>query len=289
MLSIDQALTLGRLAEESFVRHGLRVTSDGAGAVSGPDGHFGLHNLATKVAAARWRRWPALVEEHTTSVLAAHAAAEEPIRPGQVLLKLRHVDDLPSTPDFEAASRLPGILALPAVDRPTHVHELLHADRFAHLGDYAAVSAIGLANLRALPAPSVESLRADEARPDSVVHIFIADDFFGASRVLLLDELLASALHVEGAPHGCLVAVPNRHVLAVHILEGVGVVAASRVLMDLGASQCATSPGPISPDVYYLPVRGMGQRVGYVEDDGAARFVVEGRLQEAFVALGLMG
>lgn len=289
MLSVEQAAALGQLAEQAFRQHGVPATYDGAASLHAGGRYFGLHNLATVAARTPWRRWPTVVDNHVRALQAAERAGtvERPPDPEQLLLKLRAAGDLPNPVDFDAASPFPGLLALPAIDTPTHVQELLSAAHLEPLGGLEQLRDRALQNLRARPVPEHSSVLADDARADSEIHLFTGDDYFVASRALVLDALLRSTLRVERPAHGCLVAVPNRHVLAVHVLSGAGVVAAMRALVGIAESQ-VTGAGPITDEVFYVPADGPIEQVTQ-RDDGELRVVVDGRLAEAFARLGLLG
>ncbi len=101
--------------------------------------------------------------------------------------------------------------------------------------------------LRALRQPQHETLTAGRAKVES----FVADDVFGASRLLVLDELLAEILLVERPSHGTLVVVPNRHLLAVHILESVRAIPAALGLLGELAVVEHRIAEPLSPWVYF--------------------------------------
>ncbi|MDT4918727.1 MAG: hypothetical protein QOH89_3427, partial [Pseudonocardiales bacterium] len=272
--------------ERTFRAGGMPATYDGAGALHSGGHHYGLHNLAAAVSRAPWRKWPDLVDRHVAAMAEIARATDRPIADGQKLLKLRAETDLPEPPDFDAPSGLPGILALPAVDLPTHVQELMKSATVDELGGLEEFLRLGIENLRRLPSPSHQALRADEERADSEVHIFTSDDFFGASRVLVLDHLLASALRTERPSHGCLVAVPNRHLLAVHLVSGMGVLAAIKLLVHIAEGE-QDAPGPISDCVFYLPKDGPGQRLTERDETGV-RIIADGAFAEALAGLGLI-
>lgn len=101
--------------------------------------------------------------------------------------------------------------------------------------------------LRRLPLPRHRELTSE-------VHTFVADDVLGASRLLILDELLAALLHVERPSHGVLVIAPNRHLLAVHVLTRLDAVAPALQLMSELALVEHRLAGPVSPWVYYRDV-----------------------------------
>jgi hypothetical protein len=285
MLSVPQAAALGALAERAFRASGMPASYDGEGALHTGGSHYGLHNLATVVSRAPWKKWPSLIDHHVALMAEIDRAEDAPVQRQQKLLKVCAQDGLPEPVEFDAPSGLPGILALPAVDLPTHVKEMMRTADVDALGGLEEFRRIGLENLRRLPLPSHEVFRADEARSDSEVHIFTSDDFFGASRVLVLDHLLTSLLHTERPAHGCLVAVPNRHLLAVHLVSGVGVIAAIKLLVQIAEGE-QDAPGPISDGVFYLPPDGPGQRLTERDPDGV-RIIADGAFAEALIALGL--
>ncbi|MCL2454828.1 MAG: hypothetical protein FWD18_05940 [Micrococcales bacterium] len=119
-------------------------------------------------------------------------------------------------------------------------------DPAAHGGEERCVRA-ALDGLRALPRPRHQTLTAGRAE----VETFVSEDVFGASRLLMLDELMAETMLVERPSHGMLVIVPNRHMLGVHVLESVlAIPSALRLLGDLALAEHRIA-GPLSPWVYF--------------------------------------
>jgi hypothetical protein len=285
MLSVPQAAALGLLAERAFRAAGMPASYDGAGALHTGGQHYGLHNLAAAASQEAWTKWPALVERHVAAMAEIARSEDAPVTDSQKLLKLRAADDVPELVEFDAQSGLPGILALPAIDLPTHVRELMKASAVDELGGLESFRTTAIENLRRLPLPEHQAYRGDDERADSEVHIFTAEDFFGASRVLVLDHLLASMLRTERPAHGCIVAVPNRHLLAVHLVSGVGVIAALQLLVRIAEGE-QDAPGPISDGVFYLPLDGPGQRLNERDGD-TVRIIADGAFADALTALGL--
>ncbi|MCL2467801.1 MAG: hypothetical protein FWF02_10405 [Micrococcales bacterium] len=114
-------------------------------------------------------------------------------------------------------------------------------------GGPALCRRVAMDGLRALRKPRHETLTAGRAN----VETFVADDVFGASRLLILDELLAETLLIERPSHGMLVVVPNRHLVAVHILESVrSIPAALGLLGELAVIEYRIAE-PVSPWVYF--------------------------------------
>ena len=291
VLSREDAARLVALTRHTFAEHGRETVPDGQGALVGQGHVHGLSNLAATVSLVPRREWPGLVRRHVATMLQAHET-EEPAdldaARDLLLVKLRAAAEIPSPRPLYAPEVLPGVLAVAALDYPTHVSELLSDERVDELGGWEAVREVAWSNLRRLPAPARQDLHGDPDRQDGTVHVLTSEDFFGASRLLLLDELLAG-LGVERPAHGVLLVVPNRHLLAVHVLRGPGVVAAVDVLVRLAAGEHAGRPGPVSPHVYFRAADGRTQQVTRVQDDGTTAVQVEGALAEAFTALGLLG
>ncbi|MBU4215083.1 MAG: hypothetical protein L6367_10620 [Cellulomonas sp.] len=102
--------------------------------------------------------------------------------------------------------------------------------------------------LARLPAPRHSTLRVGA---DARIETYVSDDVFGASRLLVLDGLLAATLRIERPEHGVLVIAPNRHLLAVHVLERIEAVPAALQLLGELAVVEHRIADPVSPWVYY--------------------------------------
>lgn len=290
-LSREDALTIDRLAREAVAQRGVEVTSDGAGLLTAMDGRtYGLSNVAARAAAQSRTGWPELVAGHVEGLLASHDIPEpqslDEVRT-QVYPRLRWSEDLPDLPSYVVPA-LPGIVVLAAIDYPSHVAELIGDDAVERLGGWPAILEQGITNLRALEPMHHQVLQGDPERDDADVHVLTSDDFFGPSRLLVLDEVMAG-LGIPASPHGVLVAVPNRHLLVVHPITGLGVVGAMQLTARISTGECDSQPGAVSPHVYYRPASGaMGEQVTHVDEDGAMTIQVDGALAEAFGALGLL-
>lgn len=290
VLSRADATVLDLLARQAFAARGVEVTSAGDGVLTAADGRtYGLANLAAAAGTQPRPTWIELVAGHVAGLLASHDLPEaeslDDVR-SQVFPRLRRADDIPTLPGY-APTVLPGVVALVAIDYPDHVAELLNDEKVDELGGWPALLAVGLANLLVLPALEHQVIQADPERDDAAVHVLTGDDFFVPSRLLVLDEVLAG-LGLGAAPHGVLVVVPNRHLMALHVLSGVGVVAAMQLLTRIGAGECDTQPGALSPHVYFRAPTGDVEQVTRV-DDGALVVEVAGALATSFAALGLVG
>lgn len=172
------------------------------------------------------------------------------------------------------------LIVLPAVDRPTTVETRSDLDA---LGGWETVWPIAMANLRTLAPPAHQVLSGTPEDGDEV-HLFESDDFFGATRVLAADEVLANALGAAvPAPHGMLVGIPSRHILALHVLSGPGVVAAIQTLTSVVR---ADLPGPLSDRILFRAPDGTLSEVSRNDPDGSISVTVSGAFEDAMRAVG---
>lgn len=268
------------LARGHLASRGVETTID-AGFLRAPDGEtFGLHNVAARAAQLREREWPALVAAHLDSPL-DKPDVDGPPDPGSVLVRLHRPEDMGGVPEYPAPEILPGVLGVVAIDTPTHVAEPMELPE--GIPDVRTAFELAVRNLRELPPPAHQSLQVDEADPTSRVHVFAADDFFGASRLLVLDDVLAAA-GVVVPPGGLLVAAPFRHVLAVLPVAGPGVIPALSWLVGMAAGEFESQPGPITPHVYHRTPDGRTSVVTRAGEQGP-EVVVDGEFGAALDAV----
>lgn len=284
MLSVDQARELGRLVREQLAERGAEaVVENGMLRLAGP-GHqqLGLHNLGAHAADLKYADWPALVTRHLDLLMGHWNRPEEPVDPRRLLAKLRLADDLPQGDEVrDAREPLPGVVALLAEDRPDIVVEFFDEGRVGIPDPWE----VARANLRALPAPA-HQVAGDE--PGGDVHLFATDDFFGASRLLVLPDLLAS-IGARIPEAGAFVAVPNRHLLLVHLPVGPAVIGAMNWMVTVAAREYPEAPGPVSPHLYHLTPDLHAQQVSRRDPDGTTAMEIRDQVAEVFERLGLLG
>ncbi len=287
LLSVDDAALLVRLSQRAFAEAGRETYHDGRALLVGDGQDYPLTGLAEAVEVAPRSTWPDLVARHVEAMLIAHDtpeptdfdAARELLRP-----QLRPADGAPGY----AQQVLPGLVAVAALDYPTHIVELLRDEQVAGLGGWPQLREAGLANLRELPPGDLHTVDADPTREGSNVHLFWYDDHFGASRVLILDRVLECA-GVAGSAHGLLIAVPTRHLLVVHPVLSRGVMSAMNLMVKLAQTEFDDSPGRLCRDVFYRTFDGhIDQITEYDDEREAVTVTVEGRLERSFIALGLL-
>lgn len=286
-LSPAEAERLTQMVCDHVQSLGLVVLEAGDGVVKTDRSVLGLHNLAQNLYDIPEEHWPDRIETHLRVLLGALERVKDTVEPEQVYLKLRCMDDIPDTPSYDAKEVLPGVWALLAIDYPDSVSESLGLEGLGHLGDWGALQEIAMKNIRSLPLPEYQATAGNEDQPDSLVHIFFSEDFFGASRFLILDELM-KVFGVDKGQHGIFVAVPNRHILLVHVLEGPGVIDAVGLMASITHGESASS-GPVSSSGYYISPEGEMQTVLDLDESGNMRMMVEGVLADQFVELGLLG
>lgn len=253
---------------------------------------FGLSNLEDRLSAVPRSDWPAEAQRFVGIVLEGMRA-----KPRQsvselgesLLLRIVHPDLGHGESNEQVAKNghalAAGLVVLPAVDHPDRVETLTD---LSPLGGWEAVWPAGIANLLRLPTPNHQVV-GEAGEPDRLVHLLISDDFFGASRLLVLEQVLSRVLGTPiTAPHGTLIAVPNRHVLAVHVLSGAGLVAAMNELTRIAVQPVQGFGAPLSTNVYYRSPNGTLQQVASHDGQGRTIITVEGALQEAMESLNLL-
>lgn len=286
-LTVDQAERLRSAALRAWEEAGFPSPQvQGDHVVDGTGAVYGLANLAALVATLPRRQWADAIHHHART-LAQIDRDEDPQTLDEVrhllVARVVHPADLPD-PDSPGAgpALATNLVVRAALDLPTHVAILHDGTRY---GGWSATGPDALANLGRLPAPEHSTLDAGDG---AVVHCFYAEDFFGASRLLMLDQLLATHAAVELPEHGVLVVVPHRHLLAAHVLQDASAVRAMSTLVAL-AEGGRDVAGALSADVYYRSPDGALQVVTEHDGDGRTRVVVDGAFADAMAGLGLPG
>jgi hypothetical protein len=141
------------------------------------------------------------------------------------------------------------------------------------------MSRMGLANLRRLR-DEVEHVRHNGAEVTA-----LTGSMFTASRALVLDTVLRESLRVENPPFGCLVAMPARDMLLVHVVRDQTVVPALDMLVTLATTMFSSRPGPVSPHVYYVADNKWQQVTDH--STGEVRVDAAGAFSDAMRLLGV--
>ena len=286
-LTMTQADRLVRLAEVAVADRGQPMRYDGTATlipvghdgVPVDDGMFaGLANLARTVAGLPRQQWRAAVASHFDQMIPPGGPPTIP-EDLEAELYLRLVRASTIDPDWaeRVPEFVPGVLTAPATYAGRAVAMHFDIDSLGVPWDEAA--RMGLANLRRLK-DNVEHVRHHGGAEVAM----LTGSMFTASRALVLDTVLRQSLRVENPPFGCLVALPARDMLLVHVLRDQTVVSALDMLVRLATCFFADSPGPVSPHVYYVADNQWQQVTDYTS--GAIRLQTTGGLSEAMHRLG---
>jgi hypothetical protein len=148
-----------------------------------------------------------------------------------------------------------GLRVVAAVDKEEVVETLFRDDALAAHGSWRTLFPAALANLRSLPPPLHEVAANLPPTAPEAFHLFTADDYFGASRIVIVGELLARV----GCPErgtGVVVAVPARDLLIAHVPSGEGTAQAVRAMAGFAARWFHADASGVSPWLYYRQAPG---------------------------------
>lgn len=91
-----------------------------------------------------------------------------------------------------------------------------------------------------------ESIERNFLDDDQLVEVLVSDSHFLATQVLALEELMGAL-----PEHGALVALPHRHVLALHPIRDTTVLDAVGVMAPFAVEQFEAGPGSLSAHLYW--------------------------------------
>lgn len=245
-----------KVVAEELVRRGTpHVVEDGVVHVTERDGdshQYGLQNIAQVCRMHTPAEWPSLVERHFENLFAAKGERQALEADLADYAKIAHLlrvrlfpEDLPEGVRGGSVNRsvAPGITAVLAFDLPTSVVSVgrKEADAWGIPDDELLRD--GLENVFTSEPVNREDV---EVADDVKLTALMGDSFFTASHVLMLEK------HLSGpAEHGALVAVPHRHAVFFHVIDGPAVVRAVGVLLQMAMGMYQEGPGSISPSVYW--------------------------------------
>lgn len=260
----------------ALARRGMAGRQTAPDEVSAGETTLWLGNLRAQVATKPLAHWPRDVDRFVAAMTGSGEADEVP---EEVLPRLLNPSMFP--PERLEAVRdaaltlSPELLVLPAFDLPDSVHTRTEV---AGLGGWEVVWPTAIANLRRLPAPEHRPVGDGAAR----VMLFESEDMFGASRVLIVEDLLRAALGEAGqAPHGVLFAAPARDLLAVHIL---GDGPAGPATVTLNSVSSFERQGALTRFLHYRSPDGQYQQVSSMGPEGRVRVEVSGAFEAALGA-----
>jgi hypothetical protein len=255
-LTAEQGARLRELARVAFAEAGVEAVPHAQHLEAADGGQFGLWNLAASCAQAPGgeQDWPGVVREHVAATLRGLEGPQVSAMPAEEVLAACYlrVTDADSVPpqlreSLTYARPLAGnLLEVLAVDLPDTV-ALLNDEDVSRIGE-AALREAGLRNLLDDPVDSYEVI----GEPGSgALHAVEGSSFFTASKLLAFESLLRSTRGSDHLPYGAVVAVPTRHMLVFHPVEGIDVLGAVQQLTGLTARFYDEQPGGVSPFVYW--------------------------------------
>lgn len=286
-LTVSQAARLVRLAEAATAKQGFPMQYDGTSALLpvGPDGEpvhdsmvAGLVNLARTVAELPRQQWRSAVAEHFAQMTDPSVPPPVPDDlESELYLRLVCASTIDPTWAETTPQFMPGVLTVPATYTGRAVAMHFDLDRLGVTREEA--TRIGLSNLRRLQ-DKVEHVRLDGAEL-----VALTGSMFTASRALVLDAVLRESLRIENPTYGCLVAMPARDMLLVHVLQDQTAHTALRMLRTLSTSLFLSQAGPVSPHVYYYTA----DRTWHQVTDNTGELQDVTQLAEAMTYLGGSG
>jgi hypothetical protein len=243
------------LAVAALARRGVKARYERGVLYTSIDMDVYLDNLTLQCLAAPRDQWPELVDRQMATVA-------DPWSPsGQVLDLIRpRVAARDSLPQLDygvnLADDLVGVLS---VDYPDRVVTWGSHENFVEYGTFEELFHLGLERLWELPVGETWTLQQDEDHSETAVH-FVMGDFFTASRILFLPDLLREYFGVLDLRDGALIGIPNRDLLFAHVLDGPESFEAVQPMKDLARSRFHEEPGGVSPNLYYTRGDGWFER-----------------------------
>ena len=208
---------------------------------------LGLDNLARRLQLSPRAHWQQLVRNQVTTLLSL-ATPPESIAPEALRPKLEQPGTMGDL-EYKPLEPLPGLHAVLSAQMPGFTIQMGNLNLVDDRDDAYAVA---LENLTTLPRPRHARRRLDPHLPESWVEYLEADDSFGASRVMVLPELVRSVLQRDFPASGVLVAVPTKFDLWIHLPVDDSVVDTALLLAYSAYARCTSNPFPLSPDVYLV-------------------------------------
>jgi hypothetical protein len=243
--------------------HDSTVRDDGV-ALALPDRIVGLDNLARIVSRLPRKRWARAVRDQLSVLVRVDLTAS--IAPEDLRPKLRAARyHLPHPLEYEPLEPLPGVVAVIAAQGDQMVIEMGKLDG---VGERDTAYDTALTNLAQLRLPRHTRRRVDPRVPTSWVEFLDSPDSFGASRVMVLPDLVRRVLRQGFPAHGVLVAVPTKHELWVHVPVDESVLETALAMSWLSFETWSQEPYPISPDVFLMSPDMHATRLVMPDHDG---------------------
>ena len=243
------------LVVSDFAEHGKSVEIvDGAVIVDGDAVRpFGLYNVAAACAKSAEETWKATVAEHFRQV---RLAVEEGDSLARLSRRFEDVRDILMPRIYEkskllglhqedlyARSDLDGTKTFVVFDMPTSTTHVNRTHTKTWGKTDAEIFAVAMDNLGKRPMVPTD---VDRERPGQTTYFFDGDVFTSSLALRIADG------QEWVGPFGALVVVPNRNRLIVHPIEGFESGRVYEILGPYAWKEHASSPGAVSPFVYWF-------------------------------------
>lgn len=254
---------------------------------TGGRGRMFLDNLRLQLRDVPASQWQSHIDRFIGAMtqLPETASSLDEVR-DRIYPRLLHRGMFPDEPEFHkqlSGAALPitdDLVALPAVDHPDQVSTELDVDKY---GGWDTLWPVAIANLRRLPHPAYRRFDADDGDPAGAIHLFESEDFFGATRLFVIEDVLAAQGVSVDLSNGCLVVMPARTVVAIHaVTSPTGVVSAMGTLRNIAWAEL---PGALTDLVHYRAPDGSLEPVS-TRKGNEFTLKVTGKFEDAMRAIG---
>lgn len=277
-LTVREADLLRTLFAQKWPATEGAVTMHGDYAEGESGAQYGLYNLSRAVKLEPESNWPDVVERHISGVLSRQSAPrDEDLSDDEILslVKARLITSeyLPESHRGSFTYRrsiVDGLEVILMLDHPETTTAV--PDSIVGRFDSELLWATALAATSAEPIDEIHTIDAG----GGAFRAIVSDSMFTASRVLDFPALLTAA-GISAAPHGVLFAVPSRHHLAFHVIEGPEAVHVVQDMYGFAQQMFGHGVGEIAADVFYWSESGYEQvtssdESGQVAIDGTGAF-----------------
>jgi hypothetical protein len=206
-------------------------------------GTMGLNNVVRLCKSAPPDRWREVIGEHLRRATAKPEAMDFAAARSNLRVRITPERLVHANPAHYVMRELgDGLYLTAAIDKPEHVVFVNPKELAAWSVSGDEVIEIALENTRSEPALEREDV---EIEGGASVSVLFGDSYFAASHLLFLERYLTIG------EYGVLVAVPDRHSLAVLPLEDKRSLASLGPLVSLAHRRFAEQPGAITDQLYW--------------------------------------
>jgi hypothetical protein len=244
----QQALLVSTVLDDLAVR-GLDARLDGDAVIIVRSGDrsmtCGLDNLAQLCLQVETSTWSEVVHRHFETLLVVEDAVKpDDFATARPMLRLRLYPADMQLGDALRRRLTASVITVPVLDYPTTVRMLLGDDITAWSVREDEIFSAGAEGTWSEPSPERSPVGDPDGEGFLVLH---GESFYTASHILHLPTLIPD-LPAAGA----LLAVPNRHIMAVHPMRSAkGVVAAINGMIPFAWDWLQRGPGAITADLIW--------------------------------------